>query len=159
MTVDEGSSWAMGGIRATGAAVSAALAAVGALHAVWAVTPWPLRTPEEFADTVVGAGEGVPPAAACVAVAGLLGAAAYLVGAEAGVLPAVGPRSLRRAGVRTVAGVLLARGLGGPVLFGRVSERSDRFRRLNVRYYSPLCAALGAGAAVVAGAGVGRRPQ
>ncbi|RKT18231.1 uncharacterized protein DUF3995 [Streptomyces sp. 1114.5] len=136
-------------VRATGDVVAGALAAMGALHAVWAVTPWPLRTPEEFADTVVGAGEGVPPAAACVAVAGLLGTAAYLVGAEAGVLPAVGPERVRRAGVRAVAGVLLARGVGGPVLFGQLSERSDRFRRLNVRYYSPLCVALGVGAAAV----------
>ncbi|MEU3574417.1 DUF3995 domain-containing protein, partial [Kitasatospora sp. NPDC036755] len=59
------------------------------------------------------------------------------------------PRRLRRAGVRTVAGVLLARGVAGPVVFGRAGERSERFRRLNVRYYSPLCVALGAGAAAV----------
>ncbi|MEU9041230.1 MULTISPECIES: DUF3995 domain-containing protein [unclassified Kitasatospora] len=138
-----------GVVRATGVVVSGALAATGALHAVWAVTPWPLKTPEEFADTVVGAGEGVPPAAACVAVAGLLGAAAYLVGAEAGVLPEAGSRRLRRAGVRTVAGVMLARGIGGVALFGTVIERSERFTRLNRRYYSPLCVALGAGAAAV----------
>ncbi|MBD0670541.1 hypothetical protein BU198_07380, partial [Streptomyces sp. CBMA156] len=62
------------------------------LHAVWAVTPWPLGSAEEFADAVVGQGDGVPPAAACLAVAGALGAGAYLVGSEAGVLPAVGPR-------------------------------------------------------------------
>ncbi|MEV7772423.1 DUF3995 domain-containing protein [Kitasatospora sp. NPDC086791] len=138
-----------GAVRATGVVVSGVLAATGALHAVWAVTPWPLRTPEEFADTVVGAGEGVPPAAACVAVAGMLGAAAYLVGAEAGVLPGVGPARVRRAGVRTVAGVLLARGVGGPALFGGAVERSERFRRLDRRYYAPLCVALGAGAAAV----------
>ncbi|MEV8325047.1 DUF3995 domain-containing protein [Kitasatospora sp. NPDC059811] len=143
----------MGAVKVTGAAVSGVLAATGALHAVWAVTPWPLRTPEEFADTVVGAGDGPPSPAACVAVAGLLGTAAYLVGAEAGVLPAVGPRRLRRAGVRAVAGVMLARGAGGLVLFGRAVERSERFKRLDTRYYSPLCLALAAGTAVVAGAG------
>ncbi|MGW2372084.1 MULTISPECIES: DUF3995 domain-containing protein [Kitasatospora] len=136
-------------VRVAGGAVSAALAVTGALHAVWAVTPWPLRTPEDFADTVVGTGDGVPPAGACLAVAGLLGAASYLVGAEAGVLPQAGPRALRRAGVRAVAGVLVARGVAGPVVFGRVSGRTERFRRLNVRYYSPLCVALGAGAAAV----------
>ncbi|MGW3041863.1 DUF3995 domain-containing protein [Kitasatospora sp. NPDC001159] len=138
-----------GAVRVAGGVVAAGLGVTGVLHAVWAVTPWPLRTPEEFADAVVGTGDGVPPARACLAVAGLLGAASYLVGAEAGVLPRVGPRRLRRAGVRTVAGVLLARGVGGPVVFGRVSERTERFRRLNVRYYSPLCVALGAGAAAV----------
>ena len=71
------------------------------------------------------------------------------VGAEAGVLPAVGSPGLRRSGVRAAAGVLLARGVAGPVVFGRVGERTERFRRLNVRYYSPLCVALGVGAAAV----------
>ncbi len=136
-------------VRAGGVAVSGALAVVGALHGVWAVTPWPLRTPEEFADAVVGAGEGVPPAAACLGVAGLLGAASYLVAAEAGVVPAVGPARMRRAGVRAVSAVMLARGVGGLTLFGTVVERSERFRRLDRRYYSPLCLALGAGAAAV----------
>jgi hypothetical protein len=145
----------MTAVRTTGTAVSAALAATGALHAVWARSPWPLRTRAEFADAVVGVEERrAPSPAACVAVAGLLGAGAYLVGARAGALPAAGPRWLRRAGAGTVAGVLLARGSAGPVLFtsGRV-ERSERFLRLDRRYYSPLCLVLGAGSAVVAVAG------
>lgn len=149
----------MSTVKATGVAVSAALAGVGALHAVWAVAPWPLRTPEEFADTLVGAGDELPPAAACLAVAGLLGTAAYLVAVEAGALPPVGLRRLRRAGVRAVSGVMLARGIGGLALFGNVVERSERFTRLNTRYYSPLCLALGAGAAVVARAGAGEPSQ
>ncbi|MFJ9695006.1 DUF3995 domain-containing protein [Kitasatospora sp. NPDC101183] len=136
-------------VKATGVAVAGTMAGVGALHAVWAVTPWPLRTPEEFADVVVGAGEGLPPAAACLGVAGLLGAASYLVAAQAGAVPAVGPARLRRAGVRTVSAVMLARGVGGLALFGTALERSERFRRLDRRYYSPLCLALGAGAAAV----------
>ncbi|MFI6155793.1 DUF3995 domain-containing protein [Kitasatospora sp. NPDC051170] len=139
----------MGVVKATGVVVAAGMGVVGALHAVWAVSPWPLRTPEEFADVVVGTGEGVPPAAACLGVAGLLGAASYLVAAEAGVVPAVGPARVRRAGVRTVSAVMLARGVGGLALFGTVVERSERFRRLDRRYYSPLCLALGVGAAVV----------
>ncbi|MER6395007.1 DUF3995 domain-containing protein [Kitasatospora sp. NPDC001603] len=142
----------MDAVRVTGAAVAGGLAVTGALHALWTVTPWPARSRQEFADTVIGTGEGVPPAAACLAVAGLLGTAAYLVGAEAGALPAVGPRGVRRAGVRTVAGVLLARGAAGPLVFGVLNERTERFRRLNARYYSPLCLALGAGAALVAAA-------
>ncbi|MFF7459310.1 DUF3995 domain-containing protein [Kitasatospora sp. NPDC008115] len=138
--------------RGVGVAVAGGLAVAGALHAVWTVTPWPLRTPEEFADTVVGTGEGVPPAAACVAVAGALGAAAYLVAAEAGVAPAVGPARVRRAGVRTVSAVLLARGAGGLVVSGLgLGARSERFRRMDTRYYAPLCLALGAGAAVTSG--------
>ena len=78
---------------------------------------------------------------------GFIAIAAPLV--QAGVLPAVGSPGLRRSGVRAAAGVLLARGVAGPVVFGRVGERTERFRRLNVRYYSPLCVALGVGAAAV----------
>ncbi|MFJ8430251.1 DUF3995 domain-containing protein [Kitasatospora sp. NPDC094019] len=143
---------AMRAVRAVGTTVAGVLAGTAALHALWTVTPWPLRTPEEFADAVVGTGEGVPPAAACAAVAGLLGAAAYLVAAEAGAVPAVGPARLRRAGVWTVSAVLLARGVAGPVVGGGADRRSERFRRLDARYYSPLCLALGTGAGVVAAA-------
>ncbi|WP_327676548.1 DUF3995 domain-containing protein [Kitasatospora sp. NBC_00458] len=150
----------MRAVRAVGTAVAGVLAGTGALHALWTVTPWPLRTPEEFADAVVGTGDGVPPAAACAAVAGLLGSAAYLVAAEAGVVPAVGPARLRRAGVRAVSAVMLARGAGGLVVFGGgLAGHSERFRRLDTRYYSPLCLALGAGAAAVAAAGTGYRER
>ncbi|WP_395296399.1 DUF3995 domain-containing protein [Kitasatospora hibisci] len=138
----------------TGAVVAGALAGAGVLHAVWAVSPWPLRTSAELADAVVGRGDRMPSAAACLAVAGALGVAAYLVGAEAGVLPAAGPARVRRAGVRTVSAVLLARGAGGLLLSGLGSGgRSARFRRLDVRAYSPLCLALGGGAGAVAVAG------
>ncbi|MFI6443774.1 DUF3995 domain-containing protein [Kitasatospora sp. NPDC050543] len=144
----------MDAVKVTGTAVSAALAATGALHAVWAATPWPLSTPQEFADVVVGTGEGVPPPAACLAVAGALGAAAYLVGARSGVLPAAGPGWLRRSGSGTVAAVMLGRGVGGLLLFGSGRlRRTERFTRLDRRYYSPVCLALGAGAALVTAAG------
>ncbi|GAA2837327.1 DUF3995 domain-containing protein [Kitasatospora sp. CM 4170] len=144
----------MGAVRTAGAVVAGVLAGVGVLHAVWAVSPWPMRTPAELADAVVGRGDEMPPPAACLAVAGALGAAAYLVGAEAGVLPAAGPARVRRAGVRTVSAVLLARGTGGLLVSALgLGEQSARFRRLDARYYSPLCLALGAGAGAVAVAG------
>ncbi|MGW4894509.1 DUF3995 domain-containing protein [Kitasatospora sp. NPDC004240] len=134
--------------------MAAALAGTGALHAVWTTTPWPLRTPKDFADTVVGGGEGVPSVAACLTVAGALSTAAYVVGARSGVLPTAGPAWLRAAGAGAAAAALLARGAAGPVLFGRgMIARTDRFRRMDSRYYSPLCLALGAGAALVAAAG------
>ncbi|WP_371496779.1 DUF3995 domain-containing protein [Kitasatospora sp. NBC_00374] len=144
-------------VKATGVAVSAALAATGVLHAVWMRSPWPLGSRAEFADAVIGVGEEhVPTPAMCAGVAGLLGVAAAAVGARAGVLPAVGPAWLAKAGSVTTAGALLARGVGGPVLFGsgRIA-RSERFVRLDRRYYSPLCVALGAGAALVAARGRG----
>lgn len=139
--------------------VAGALGAIGVLHAVWMRTPWPLGSPAEFADTVVGVGvERLPTPAMCAEVAVALGAASYLVGARAGVLPAVGPRLLRTAGAGAVSGVLLARGVGGLLLFGpagpgRRIARTERFLRLDRRYYSPLCLALGTGAALVAARG------
>ncbi|KDN85735.1 DUF3995 domain-containing protein [Kitasatospora cheerisanensis] len=139
------------GVRVTAAAVAGTLAAVGALHLVWARSPWPCRDRERFAELVVGVGpEQLPSAGACLGVAGLLGAAAGLVGSRGGVLPPVGPRRLRTAGAAAVAGVLLARGLAGPVAFAR---RSPAFVRLDRRLYAPLCLALGTGAAAVAAKG------
>lgn len=87
-----------------------------------------------------------------------LGAASYLVGARAGLAPAVGPRRVRAAGTGIAAGVLLARGVGGLLLSGpegsgRRITRTQRFVQLDRRYYSPLCLALGAGAALVAAKG------
>ncbi|WP_157882161.1 DUF3995 domain-containing protein [Streptomyces rubellomurinus] len=151
----------MSAVKATGVAVSAAMAAVGVLHAVWAVTPWPVRDPKEFAETMIGEGDEMPPPVACLAVAGMFGTASYLVASEAGVVPAVGPKALRRLGLRTVSGVMLGRGIGGLALFGTVIGRTDRFLRMDRRYYSPLCLALGAGTALVAGrrAGAADRPQ
>ncbi|MFJ1702118.1 DUF3995 domain-containing protein [Kitasatospora sp. NPDC088346] len=144
-------------VKATGIVVSAGLAATGALHAVWMRSPWPLASRAEFADAVVGVGEErAPTPAMCAGVAGLLGVAAALVGARAGALPAVGPAWSAKAGSAVASGVLLARGLGGPVLYGsgRIA-RTERFVRLDRRYYSPLCVALGAGAALVAVRGRG----
>ncbi|MFD8600200.1 DUF3995 domain-containing protein [Kitasatospora sp. NPDC059646] len=139
------------GVRITAAAVAGTLAGVGALHVVWARSPWPCRDREQFADLVVGVGpERLPSAGACLGVAGLLGAAAGLVASRGGALPPVGPRGLRTAGTATVAGVLLTRALAGPVAFAR---RSPAFVRLDRRLYAPLCLALGTGAAVVAAKG------
>ncbi|GAA2226716.1 hypothetical protein GCM10010430_02350 [Kitasatospora cystarginea] len=148
-----------GAVRTTGAVVAGALGAVGALHAVWVRTPWPMGSPAEFADAVAGVGvDRLPTPAMCAEVAVALGAASYLVGARAGVLPSAGPRRLRTAGAGTVAAVLLARGVGGLLLFGTAESgrrfvRGERFVRLDRRYYSPLCLALGAGAALVAARG------
>jgi hypothetical protein len=138
--------------RTTGAAVATALAAVGGLHAVWAVSPWPLRSRAEFADLVVGVDEAqAPTPAMCGAVAAALGCAGYLIAARAGVLPAAGPRWVHGTGTGVAAAVLLTRGLAGPRLLERRGlGRTDRFRALDRRYYSPFCVALGTGAAVVA---------
>ena len=125
--------------------VSARTAAVGlgglaALHAAWGLgASWPCADRDALADAVVGRPE-VPPAAACWAVAGALGAAAALVGGRSQSLP-----RLRRAGAAGVVLVLTGRGLLG--LAGRTDlvspgSSSTRFRELDRRRYSPLCLVL-----------------
>ena len=118
------------------------LAAVGALHVVWATgSPWPLPDKRQLTEAVSGrAGDDPPSPAACLAVAGLLGTAASLVGGSPRRWPPVS-----RIGSAWVVAVLTARGLFG--LAGRTDlispgSESERFRRLDRRIYSPLCLTL-----------------
>jgi hypothetical protein len=123
------------------------LLGIAGLHALWATgSPWPARDRDALADVVAGrAGGAVPSAAACMAVAGLLTTAAALVAGEPQRLPRV-----QRAGAAGVAVVLAIR--GGCGLAGRTDlvspgSTSPRFRRLDRRYYSPLCLSLATAAA------------
>ena len=122
---------------------SGGLAAIAALHLLWSTgSPWPLADSSELADAVGGRADNADPPspAECLAVAGLLGAAATLVAGR----PARAPL-LRRSGAAGVVAVLAARGALG--LAGRTdlavpTATSPRFRRLDRRAYAPLCLAL-----------------
>jgi hypothetical protein len=125
-------------------AATAALAVIGALHVAWAFTPWPAPTYHTLSKYVYG-GPGMPPKQACITVGALLIAAAYGVLAVAGTAPRFGPEGMYRLGVWTLAALLLARGVAGPLF----SRRGDReFRIWNLAAYSPLCLALGPGALI-----------
>lgn len=94
----------------------------------------------------------MPPPAASTAVAIALTGAAGSV-AIAGHTRGVGviPTGARRL-AQVVAGMLGIRGVGGlamAALGGATSgmEVSEEFRRLDLRFYSPLCLVLGSGAA------------
>lgn len=125
--------------------MSAALLGLAAAHAGWASGwRWPGGSDHELAETVVGPGADLPPASAMWAVAGALGVAAGLVTAAG---PGAGP--VARSGVSAVAAVLLLRGTVGPVV--DLAQGADaRYHRLDLLIYSPLCLALGAGAAALA---------
>jgi hypothetical protein len=131
--------------RSTGYAASAVLAGIAGLHIAWGRgSSFPFESRAALADAVVGAPE-VPPPVACYAVAGALAMACGL----AADLP-VGSATLRRVGRVGVAGVLAVRGLVG--LVGRTDVMSPgsslpRFRRLDRRFYAPLCLLLSAGVA------------
>ena len=124
-------------------ASSAGLLAIAGLHGVWATgSSWPMRDGDALAQSAGGGRSHT--AAECLAVAGLLTAASALVAGR----PRRAPW-LRRTGAGTVVAVLATRGAFG--LAGRTDalvpgSSSARFRRLDRRYYSPLCLALAAGA-------------
>ncbi|CAI7980046.1 conserved membrane hypothetical protein [Frankia sp. Hr75.2] len=126
--------------RWTGAA---GLAGAGVLHAAWGTgSSWPLADRAALADAVVGR-PAVPGAGQCFAVAGALVAAAAVVAHPPRRIPRLD--APHRAGVTGVAVVLASRGLLGAAgrtdLVSRDSV-SDRFRRLDRRFYSPLCLGL-----------------
>ena len=130
-------------------ATSATLAALGALHVAWGLrVEIPGIDGDAVVDAVVGS-DTMPSPAACFTVAGLLGAAAVLVAGR----PARHP-FIRRAGQLGVAATLGARsalGFTGNTDIVAPAPTSDRFRELDRRYYSPLCAALALGALLAAG--------
>ena len=129
--------------RASSSLTSVTLAAIGGLHIAWGRgSSFPFAGQSELSDAVVGS-RVVPSAAACYAVAAALVTASALV-ADA----PIAPRRVRRLGRQAVGGVLAVRGIVG--LTGRTDmlspgSTSPRFRRLDRRYYSPLCLALALG--------------
>ncbi|MCL8011945.1 DUF3995 domain-containing protein [Streptomyces sp. AS02] len=139
--------------KLAGGTAAVGLGAVGALHGIWTFSPWPLANRAEFARTVVGVSEAdLPTPELTAAVAAALGAASYVVAAQADLVPQVSrvrPRRLVRQGVWVVAGVLLLRGAAGLVSSAATSRPTD-FTRWDLTLYSPLCLALGGLTAYVA---------
>lgn len=130
--------------------VAGTLAALSAAHVSWIFSSWPLPDRASFAEAVVGVGpEDSPGVPATLGVAALLAQAAVLVRRCGD--PARPPGRFTVLGTRTVAGVLLTRAAAGFVVSGSgLGPAPATFRRLDLTVYSPLCLALGAGAAAVA---------
>jgi hypothetical protein len=135
--------------RAGAVAVPPALAALGALHAAWALGwRWPGSDDRGLAERVLSRSERerlgtgrLPPAPLTWTVAAALLSAAGIVRAASG----AAPRPVRGA-AWAVSAAFLARGavsipadlVGGP---------EDAYQRLDLAIYSPLSLALGAGTA------------
>jgi hypothetical protein len=135
------------GARA-GTAAAAALAGIGCIHLAWGLgVTYPAKDSAALARTVVG-GDTFPSPSACVAVAGLLGAAAALVSARAKPDAQPGrhvPIALAGMGSYTVGAVLALRGAVGVALSAvGAPATTPQFRLLNLIVYSPLCLALAA---------------
>ncbi len=123
---------------------SSGLLAIGALHALWATgSPWPFSSSQELSDAVAGREDSEPPPpAACLAVTGLLITAATFVAGRPRRIP-----WLSRIGSAGAVAVLTSRGalgLAGHTDIVSPGSVSERFRRLDRRFYSPLCLTLAA---------------
>jgi len=125
-----------------GSTAAAVLGGASALHALWATgSGWPMTSPDELADLVVGR-RPMPSPAACAAVAGALAVAAGMTARAACGRP--GQLTDRSRAVATiVAAALLARSVGGVVAdLAGVVDATPAFRRWNRRLYNPLCLTL-----------------
>ncbi len=139
-------------VKPVGLGTALGLGSAAVLHAWWAAgSTWPRRNADELADLVVGK-RPFPSARDTWAVAGLLAGATGSIAARAGLFAVpTGLQPLVGLSTRVVSGALLARGGGGLVVNALgVGDVTDEFRYYDVRVFSPLCLALGAGAAVVA---------
>lgn len=134
----------------TAVPTAAGLAGIAGIHAYWgAGGRWPGTDDASLAEAVVGHGAEFPRGWAVWGVVALLGVASASV-----VLTATerGPRRLARLGTQATALALLARGAIGLPL-SLAAGTGDRYHRLDVLVYSPLCLALGAGALATLRAG------
>jgi hypothetical protein len=124
------------------------LVALSALHGYWAVGGvWPGSDAASCARTVAGfkGVDRMPPPASSLAVALLLGAVAVLAVTLAGA-PVPSPFAWLAPVAGAVAAIVfLARGMAGFTPAWRRLTPELPFARLDRRYYSPLCLAIGLG--------------
>ena len=127
---------------------AAALLAFAGLHVAWGVgSTFPFRTREELGDAVIGR-QVTPGPSQCAAVAGMLTVAAVAV-ERAHRRHTTLPRVVS-AGVATTLAARATFGFAGRTDVLVPGSTSRRFRRLDRRVFSPICAALATGAALAA---------
>jgi hypothetical protein len=115
------------------------LSAVAVFHLLWTVSTWPAKNATAWNDAILGGWGSGATIAFCLVVAALLLAAAYVVGARAGVFPRLGPWWGFRAGAWVIAVAFLIRGASIAS-----SDWSATFNHWNLVLYSPICLAVGA---------------
>lgn len=132
------------------AAIAAAI--IGALHLLWAFGIWwPVREERALARTVAGFKgiDAMPPRAASLAVAIATCGLALLAIVLARIVATSLPDWLVATAGIAASGILLARGAIGFTARWAAITPEQPFRRLDRRYYSPLCLALGAAFALL----------
>ena len=129
------------------------LLAIAALHAYWGFGgAWPGRDAADCARRVGGfpGARRMPGPGPSFAVAAALLAAALLVMLEGDLIALPVPAVLVSLATLCAAFVFLGRGIAGFTPAWRRLTPEQPFATLDVRYYSPLCLAIGAGIAILA---------
>lgn len=132
------------------------LTAIAALHAYWGIGGvWPGTDQKSCARAVAGFKgiDRMPSPAAAFAVTALVVVVTLVVLALGGIFATPFARPTLAGAGLFAALVFLGRGLLGFTGFWRRLTPEMPFARLDTRYYSPLCLALGAGLAVLASRG------
>ena len=134
-------------------ALSFVLLVITTLHVYWGIDGiWPGRDGASCAHAVVGfrGVDEMPTPFASFAVAACLTLATLWPMALEGVFASPFPKIGLAATSLLIALVFLARGIAGFTPWWRRLTPEQPFARLDIRYYSPLCLALGLGFAVLA---------
>jgi hypothetical protein len=135
------------------ATIALVLVALAALHAYWGFGGvWPGRDAEDCVRRVAGFSgvRHMPGPGPSFAVAAALLASALLTMLESGLILSPPPSMLVSFATLCAALVFLGRGIAGFTPAWRRLTPEQPFATLDVRYYSPLCLAIGAGMAILA---------
>jgi hypothetical protein len=129
------------------------LTLIAALHVYWGIGGiWPGSDPKSCARTVAGfAGiETMPSMTASFAVAAAIIASALVALALGGLFASPFDEVPLAGAALFISLVFLGRGIAGFTPAWRRLTPEMPFARLDMRYYSPLCLAIGAGLAILA---------
>ena len=129
------------------------LTLIAALHVYWGIGGiWPGTDPKSCARAVVGAAgiETMPSMGAAFAVAAAIVAAAMVALALGGLFASPFDQVPLGGAALFIGLVFLGRGVAGFTAAWRRLTPEMPFARLDMRYYSPICLAIGAGFVLLA---------
>lgn len=126
--------------------IFAVLAAVSTLHIGWAFgMAWPAKTRAGLSAMVVGTPEGSPMPPVWLTLAVAAGILALGVAALWGAGVVTGLAAYRPWAMGAIAAVFALRGAATYLPIGPLQASVQPFRRLDRRYFAPLCLLLAAG--------------
>ena len=124
------------------------LSVISALHLYWAFGGiWPGRDEKSLAQTVIGANNitRMPPVWLTALVAILIFCAGLIPLMWSAVVPYSIPQGMVWIAMWVLAFIFLGRGIAGYLPFFRNPNNQQPFADLDMKYFSPLCIAIGTG--------------